>query len=107
MESGLAQLQLNMDRLVNGLMVITQGTSRFSIELSSVAPDEGGFALAGTAGTYNEVFEYADHLRTSDFFEEASIQQLTGSDEGTVAFSLLASVPQPVEEEEEEEEQEP
>ncbi len=103
MELGLEQLQSDMDNLVNGLVAITQGASRFDVQLTSVAPDAGGFALAGTAGSYNEVFAYSDHLRASDLFEDASILQLTGSGEGTVAFSLLASVPQPVEEEEEEE----
>ena len=105
MESGLDQLQLNLDSLVNGLMVITEGTSRFEVELSGVAPDEGGFALAGIADSYNEVFAYADDLRASDLIEEASILQLTGSNEGTVAFSIRASVPQPADDEEEEEEQ--
>ena len=102
MESGLAQLELDNEGLVNGLVAVTEGTSPFGVELASVTPNEGGFALAGTAGSYNAVFAYADHLRALDLFEEASIRQLSGSGGGTVAFSLLASIPQPVEEEEEE-----
>ena len=105
MESGLAQLQLNTDSLVNGLKAIIERTSRFGVALSSVTHPEGAFDLAGNAGSYNEVFAYADDLRALDLFEEAAIRQLTGSGEGTVAFSLLASVPQPPDEEEEEEEE--
>ena len=104
MESGLAQLQLSGDSLVNGLLAITEGTSRFGIQLSGVAPDEGGVALAGITDSYNEVFAYADYLHASELIEEAAILQLTGSSEGTVAFALRASVPQPMNEEEDEEE---
>ena len=105
MGSGLDQLKLNLDSLVNGLMVITGGTSRFEVELSGVASDEGGFALAGIADSYNQVFAYTDDLRASALIEEASILQLTGSSEGTVAFSIRAAAPQPTDDEEEEDEQ--
>ena len=101
MGSGLAQLRLIIDTTVNGLAAIIESTPRFGVELSGVAPNEEGFALAGTAGSYNEVFAYAEHLRASDLFEKASIGQLTGSGEGKVSFSLIASVPQPKDEEEE------
>ena len=104
-ESGLGQLKSNMESLLNGLVAITGGTSPFGVELSSVAPNEEGFAMSGTAVSYNAVFAYAGHLRASDLFEEVSILQLSGSGGGTVAFSLVASVPQPVEEEEDEDEE--
>ena len=107
MESSLDQLQQNNDSLVNSLTALIEGTSRFGVELSGVAPDEGGGQLAGNADSCNEVFAYHQDLQASVFFEEAAILQLSGSCESTVHFSILASVPQPMDEEEQGEEEQP
>ena len=107
MESSLAELKVNIDTLLARLTAITEDTASADIRLSGLAPGERGFVLAGTASNYEAVFNYATNLRDSPHFENASVQTLTGSGQGAVGFTVVATVPEPVVEEDAEEGEEP
>jgi len=101
MEARLAELKLEMNTLVDQLRAITEVTLPFSVELANVAPKEEGISLTGVADSYGDVFQYAENLRASPQFEDASVLQVTRSGPGNVSFTMLAIISQSMEEEEE------
>jgi len=101
MVSGLAELDQMMDSMLIRLSTITEETLPPNVKLSSLAPQDRGFALAGNASSFEDVFEFAENLRASPHLEDARVMQVSGSGQGIVAFTMVAFMPEPTPEEEE------
>jgi len=99
MESGLTKLEQMMGNLLINLVTITEETLPPNLGLTSLAPQEQGFALAGNANSFEDVFEYAENLRTSPHLKEARVIQVSGSGQGMVAFTIFTFFPEPLPEE--------
>ena len=104
---GLGELEVNVGSLLDRLTAITEETPPEDLELSSVAPGETGFTLAGRANSYNAVLEYVRNLRASEQFERVEVGPLTGPSQTSVNFIIIAYIPQPAGDEESGEENQP
>jgi len=103
LESHLADLRSDLEtrlvRIVDRLARITKINEVMppGVQLPNLIPQGDGFALSGTAPTYQEVFDYADNLEASGLFSDVRILWIKVSGPATVKFQMLASVPPPLE----------
>lgn len=98
LESNLAGLEGDLEVLLEQLETLTSTALPPNVVLSSLKQLGDGFALTGTASTYEDVLQYTANLRTSDPFGVVWIKQASGkADGGTVSFQVSASVAFPQE----------
>jgi len=83
---------------VSRLSTITGEALPPGVQLTSMVPERSGIALAGNAGSYEAILQYASNLRESHLFETVTVLQAAGSGREDLGFTVLASIPQPVEE---------
>ncbi len=95
--SGLGELKLRIDTLVSRLNTITRAALPPGVQLTSMVPERAGIALAGNAGTYEAILQYASNLRQSGLFQNVTVLQAAGSGRENLGFTVMASIPEPLE----------
>lgn len=59
-----------------------------------MVPESAGIALAGNAGTYEAILQYASNLRESHLFQSVTVLQAAGSGREDLGFTVMASIPE-------------
>lgn len=90
--SGLEELKHGMDSLVSRLNTITGEALPPGVQLTSMVPESAGIALAGNAGTYEAILQYASNLRESHLFQSVTVLQAAGSGREGLGFTVMASI---------------
>ena len=95
------QLEVPIDLIcLTGVMSRREEAVRYfeeSFDLETVRL--AGIALAGSAGTYEAILQYASNLRDSRLFQSVTLLQAAGSGRQDLGFTVIASIPQNSEEE--------
>lgn len=98
LESQLKETQLDMQTLLARLQAITLDTESHGVSLYGLNPEEGGFAISGTAESHDDVLRYAQAVRDSGHFGDAQVTGLEGlgnESGGRITFRILAMDPVP------------
>ncbi|MEE9249012.1 MAG: pilus assembly protein PilM, partial [Dehalococcoidia bacterium] len=96
--SNLAGLDGDLEVLLEQLETLTSTALPPNVRLSTLKQIGEGYALTGTASTYEDTLQYTANLRTSDPFGAVWIKQAAGNaDGGTISFQVTAGVAFPQE----------
>lgn len=83
LQSLLDGLDGDVNTLLERLQLVTDTARPADVRLSSMTPEGNGYTLSGIAPSHQVILEYADNLRSSDLFADATVTQVTGSSQGT------------------------
>ena len=88
LQSLLVEFETDIDILLDRMRLVTDTAKPVEVQLSSLSPESGGYALSGTAPSHDVILTYAGNLRSSDLFTDANVVQVTGSESGALSFRI-------------------
>ncbi|NQW23956.1 MAG: hypothetical protein HQ475_10975 [SAR202 cluster bacterium] len=100
LEANLLILEEEMDTLLSRINDITTNAESSNVNLSRLVPLPEGFSVSGSAGSYSDVLGYAASMRSSPYFEDATVIQVADSTADRLGFTVTVTIPTPEPEEE-------
>ena len=72
----LAQLRTETETLLNRVLAITNSADDWGMSVPKLSPEGREFVVAGTAFSFNDVFDYAADLRKTGLFDDVLVLRL-------------------------------